>query len=107
MQKLNYNYRSDVTNIATLDLFLGAFQWRVTLHLSKFLILYLLHTCLRPEICFITTEKDNNLILMFTLKRFKNVFIQRLKYTRLFVNISVFILPQRSTCIFTKKALTV
>lgn len=37
MQKLNYNYRSDVTNIATLDLFLGAFQWRVTLHLSKFL----------------------------------------------------------------------
>lgn len=37
MQKLNYNYRSDVTYIATLDLLLGAFQLRVTLLLSKFL----------------------------------------------------------------------
>lgn len=31
MQELNYNYRSDVTYIATFELKLRAFQWKVTL----------------------------------------------------------------------------
>lgn len=79
MQKLNYNYRSDVTYIATLDLLLGAFQLRVTLLLSKFFEYYFCYVHVYDQEYVLSQQKDNNLILMFTLKRFRNVFIQRLK----------------------------
>lgn len=35
MRELNYNYRSDVTYIATFELKLRALQWKVTLFFIK------------------------------------------------------------------------
>lgn len=98
MQKLNYNYRSDVTYIATLDLLLA---------FIKIFEYYFCYVHVYDQEYVLSQQKDNNLILMFTLKRFRNVFIQRLKIHMFVCKHFFFILPQLSTCIFTKKALTV
>lgn len=106
MQELNYNYRSDVTYIATFELKLRAFQWKVTLFFIKIFEYNYWYVHVDDQQCFISTEEDIDLISTFTLQRFRKVIIQRLNmhnYACL-LNIFFFILPQRSTCTFTKMA---